>query len=170
MLFKLSNLNSNLALTLGYLKPALNNSAQVIREPNSIFTQNNSWFKNKLKTCLPPSMLSSSSIVHVNRQVQDKKGRSQVVQLRKYSSNSRCRPLSRVLAVLTMLLAKFCLFLPGETSETFRHVYSHYTKTTQPRPQVFSVNGSIIGNFAELLTSSVQYGKILSNLVNSSWL
>ena len=28
MLFKLSNLNSNLELTLGYLKPALNNSAQ----------------------------------------------------------------------------------------------------------------------------------------------
>ena len=29
MLSKLSNLNSNLALTLGYLSPALNNSAQV---------------------------------------------------------------------------------------------------------------------------------------------
>ena len=28
MLFKLSNLNSNLALTQGYLNPALNNSAQ----------------------------------------------------------------------------------------------------------------------------------------------
>ena len=28
MLFKLSNLNSNLVLTLGYLNPALNNSAQ----------------------------------------------------------------------------------------------------------------------------------------------
>ena len=28
MLFKLSNLNSNLALTLGYVNPALNNSAQ----------------------------------------------------------------------------------------------------------------------------------------------
>ena len=28
MLFKLSNLNSNLALTLGYLNPALNNSVQ----------------------------------------------------------------------------------------------------------------------------------------------
>ena len=28
MLFKLSNLNSNLALTLGYLNPSLNNSAQ----------------------------------------------------------------------------------------------------------------------------------------------
>ena len=31
MLFKLSNLNSNLALTLGYLKRALNNSAQTIK-------------------------------------------------------------------------------------------------------------------------------------------
>ena len=29
MLFKLSNLNSNLTLTLGYLNLALNNSAQV---------------------------------------------------------------------------------------------------------------------------------------------
>ena len=29
MLFKLSNLNSNLALTLGYLNPALNNSTQI---------------------------------------------------------------------------------------------------------------------------------------------
>ena len=29
MLFKLSNLNSNLALTLGYLNPALNNSAHM---------------------------------------------------------------------------------------------------------------------------------------------
>ena len=29
MLFKLSNLNSNLALTLGYLNPASDNSAQV---------------------------------------------------------------------------------------------------------------------------------------------
>ena len=30
MLFKLSNLNSNLALTLGYLNPALNNSALLL--------------------------------------------------------------------------------------------------------------------------------------------
>ena len=30
MLFKLSNLNSNLTLTLGYLNPALNNSAQLV--------------------------------------------------------------------------------------------------------------------------------------------
>ena len=31
MLFKLSYLNSNLALTLGYLNPALKNSAQVFK-------------------------------------------------------------------------------------------------------------------------------------------
>ena len=44
MLFKLSNLNSNLALTLGYLYPALNNSAQgitaVLRE-----TENKAYAK-----------------------------------------------------------------------------------------------------------------------------
>ena len=33
MLFKLSNLNSNFALTLGYLNPALNNSAMRFASP-----------------------------------------------------------------------------------------------------------------------------------------
>ena len=43
-------------------------------------------------------------------------------------------------------------------------------ETTQPSPQVFSVNGSLTCNFAALLTSSVpEYGKILPNLVDSSW-
>ena len=41
----------------------------MIRKPNSIFfllfIQNNSQFKSKAKTCLPPSILSSPSIVHV---------------------------------------------------------------------------------------------------------
>ena len=35
MLFKLSNLNSNLALTLGCLNPALNNSALMKNTTNS---------------------------------------------------------------------------------------------------------------------------------------
>ena len=35
MLFKLSYLNSNLALTLGYLNPALNNSALTKNTTNS---------------------------------------------------------------------------------------------------------------------------------------
>ena len=42
---------------------------RMIRKPNSIivllFIHNNSQFKNKAKTCLPSSMLSSSSIAHV---------------------------------------------------------------------------------------------------------
>ena len=33
MVFKLSNLNSNLALTVGHLNPALNNSAQGLLQP-----------------------------------------------------------------------------------------------------------------------------------------
>ena len=37
------------------------------------------------------------------------------------------------------------------------------SKSTQTRPQVFYVNGSIVCNFVALLTSSVQYG-------NASWL
>ena len=48
MLFNLSNLNSNLALTLGYLNPALNNSAPIIwygvygknkKTPEGVFEQ-----------------------------------------------------------------------------------------------------------------------------------
>ena len=38
------------------------------------------------------------------------------------------------------------LFLPRETSQMFHH-FEVTTKTTEPRPQVFSVNGSIIWQF-----------------------
>ena len=37
MFFKLSNLNSKLALNLGYLNPALNNSAQILSKYTSFF-------------------------------------------------------------------------------------------------------------------------------------
>ena len=53
-----------------------------------------------------------------------------------------------------------------ETSKMFRH-YS--LRKSQTRAQVFSVNCSVICNFAALLTSSVQYGIILPNLVHSGW-
>ena len=47
MLFKLSNLNSNLALTLGYLNPALNNSAFNINvhvfDLYTLFTRKRLW-------------------------------------------------------------------------------------------------------------------------------
>jgi len=44
MLFKLSNLNSNPALTLGYLNPALNNSAQGFYNVCSTFVHVGSCF------------------------------------------------------------------------------------------------------------------------------
>ena len=50
-------------------RPPISIILHMTRKPNSImvllFIQNNSYFKNIAKTCLPPSMLSSSSIVHV---------------------------------------------------------------------------------------------------------
>ena len=60
---------------------------------------------------------------------------------------------------------------------TFRHqeVYSPLhdnsavDSSSSTRPQVFWVNSVIICNFSALLTSSVQYGKILANLVPTVW-
>ena len=81
-----------------------------------------------------------------------------VVQLHKYSPNSRCRPLSCLLAVLPIFLAIISpistLFLTLETSETSA-IFVFTTKTIQPRPQVFSVNCALTCKKAALLTSSV---------------
>ena len=72
----------------------------MIRKSNQIivllFIRNNSLFKNIAKTCLALSMLSSSSIHSYCT--------FRVVQLRKYSPNSRCRPSSCLLAVLAIVL------------------------------------------------------------------
>ena len=65
-----------------------------------------------------------------------------MVQYCKYSPNSTCRPSSCLLAVLAMLLANSSLISSRETSEMLRH-FVLTVKTTQPRPQVFSVNCSI---------------------------
>ena len=92
---------------------------------------------------LPPLMLSSSSIVHVYRQVQEIKGCS-VLQM--FSKLSRCHPSSCLLVVLLCIQPIVRLFLPCVTSEMFHH-FCNTTKTTQPHPQVFSVNGSIIWQF-----------------------
>ena len=58
-------------------------------------------------------------------------------------------------------------------STTFTPFCSNLTKTTQPRPQVFLVTGSITCNQAALLTSfwcCFIMIKFVPNLVNSSWL
>ena len=52
MLLKLSNLNSNLALTLGYLNPALNNSAQVINLKERIIRKKYREIQRRIKNCV----------------------------------------------------------------------------------------------------------------------
>ena len=87
------------------------------------------------------------------------------VQVCKYTPNSRCRP-SRC------LLGIFVIFLIGKRVKCSADCspFVLTTKTTQPRRQVLAVKGSLTCNFSLLLTSLVQYGKILRYVVNSSWL
>ena len=76
------------------------------------------------------------------------------VQLCKYSPNRRCCPSSCLLAVFAMFLAIILLRHTLETSE-LSAIFVLTTKTTQPHPQVFSVNSALTCKKAALLMSSV---------------
>ena len=121
----------------------------LIRKRNTIivllFIQNHWQFKNVAKTCLPPSMSRSSLIVHVQG----------------------CSALQNnfLLIADVALPVVFLLFLPCfqllfhlvltlEASE-MSAIFVFTTKTTQPCPQVFSVNDALTCKQATLLTSSV---------------
>ena len=58
------------------------------------------------------------------------------------------------LLFLTCFYLLFCLVLTVETGE-MSAIFVFTTKTTQPRSQVFSVNGALTCKEAALLTSSV---------------
>ena len=76
----------------------------------------------------------------------------------KYTPNSRCRPSPCCFCHVYRLFRR-------ETSKMFRQLSSHFVltaKISEPRPQVFSVDGLITCNQGALLTSSVQYDKILA--------
>ena len=49
-------------------------------------------------------------------------------------------------------------------------IFALTNKTIQRRPPVFSVNGSIIWQFAPLLTSLVQYRKVFFQMWSKQWL
>ena len=106
----------------------------MIRKPNSIivlsFIQNNSYFKNIIIACL--GLFSSANIL----QIAD-------VALRIV-----------FLLFLPCFQPLFRLVLTHETSEMLA-IFVLKTKITQPRPQVFWVNGALTGKEAALLTSSV---------------
>ena len=92
-------------------------------------------FKNIAKTCLPPSMLSSSSIEYIYVCPAPKIFFKQQMSPSELSSCCFCcfQLLSRLVSAVVLTL---------ETSEVLA-VFVFTTKTTQPRPQVFSVNGAL---------------------------
>ena len=118
----------------------------MIRKPNSIivllFIQNNSQVKNKAKTSLPASMLSLSSIVYVQVCPAPQIFSKQHMSPFKLSSCCSCH-------VFSYCFAQFLLLKRVKCPPFFKFT----TKTTQPRPQVFSVNGVLICKNPEFLTS-----------------
>ena len=116
------------------------------RKPNSIIVllsiQNNSQLKNKAKTCLPPLMLSSPSIVHIQ-------GCSapQLFSRHQMSPFELCSCCS--CHVFSYSFAQFSLLKTVKCPPSFLFT----TKTTQPRPQVFSVNGALTCKNTVVLTS-----------------
>ena len=66
---------------------------------------------------------------------------------------SRCRPSSCLLAVLVMFLAIFSPSSYSWNEWNVRHFFKFIIKTTQPRPQVFSVNGALTCENDAFLTS-----------------
>ena len=129
----------------------------ILRKPNSIivllFLQNNSRSKNNLKHA-NLGRCKFIQIIHLYREVQEKK----------VCSGLQIYSKQQMSFVFMLFLPCFQTIFHRETSKMFRRLFRHFvltTKTTQPRPRVFTVNGSITCNQAALLTSSVQYGKIL---------
>ena len=118
--------------------------------------------KNIAKTCLPPSIHRCS--VHLRYCT------FRFVQLRKYSPNSRCRLSSCLLAVLVMFLAMFSPSSYSWNEWNVRHFFKFPTKTTQPCPQVFSVNGALTCEKLHFWRHFLVKVKFLPNLVNSNWL
>ena len=122
----------------------------MIRKPNSIivslFIQNNSQFKNKAtcKTCLPPSILSSPSMVYVQGCSAPQIFSKQQMSPFELCSCCSCHVFSNNFAQFLLLKRVKC-----------PPFFVLKNKTTQPCPQVFSVNGALTCQKAALLTSSV---------------
>ena len=117
----------------------------ILRKPKSIivllFLQNNFKFKNKLNHD-NLGRCKFISIMHLYREVKEIKGCSGLQIYFKQQMSS----------VFMLFLPCFQTIFRCETSKMFRH-FVLTTKTTQPRPQVFTVNGSVTCNQAALLTS-----------------
>ena len=114
----------------------------ILPQPNSIiallFIQNNSNFKNKLKM-LTSVDVKFTSIVHLFREIQQIKVCSGLQiyskqQMLSVELTSRCS---------CYVFRQHFAVKEYSVSRRFRHFHVQTNKTTQPRPQVSSVNGSI---------------------------
>ena len=118
----------------------------ILRKANSLIPllliQNNSQYKNIANTCLPASMLSLSSIVHVQVCPAPQIFSKQQMSPFELSSCCSCH-------VFSYFFAQFLLLKRVKCPPFFKFT----TKTTQPRPQVFSVNGALTCENAAFLTS-----------------
>ena len=99
-----------------------------------LFIQNDSQFKNMAKICFPPSIHRFKFIFDNARLVL-------------FSSANILQIAAVALRVVFLLLLScfqlfFRLVVTLETSE-MSAIFKFTTKTTQPRPQVFSVNGAL---------------------------
>ena len=125
------------------LRDRHNSSYDTKAEFNNCFIiqLNNSQFKN-MPTSIEPLMLSSSSIVHV-----------QVCPALQIFSKQQMSPFELSSCCSRHVFSYFfAQFLTLETSE-MSAIFKFTTKTTQPRPQVFSVNGALTCTSAAFLTS-----------------
>ena len=142
-----------------------------------LFLQNNCQFKNIAKTCLPPLMLTSSSIVHIYGCSAPQIFSKQQMSPFKLSSCCSCHVFSYMYYFTQFLLLKrvkffvnfFCVgvvlknlycILQEEYpiklwKKKCRPFLFSLLKTTQPCPRVFSFNGALTCKEAALLTSSV---------------
>ena len=118
---------SEISIILHMIRKPIANSIIVL-----LFIQNS--FKNKAKTCLPPLMLSSPSIVHG----QDQCSTCSAPQI---FSKQQMLPfeLCSCHVFSYNYFAQFLLLQRVKCPPFFVLT----TKRTQPRPQVFSVNGAL---------------------------
>ena len=109
------------------------------RKPNSLIVllsiQNISQFKNVAKTCLPGQMLSSSSIAYLQVCPAPQIFSKQQMSPSELSSCCFCHVFSNYFVEFQL---QFLLLKRAKCPPFF-----FTTKTTQPRPQVFSVNGAL---------------------------
>ena len=95
------------------------------------------------------------------------------VQLRKYSPNSRCRPLSCLLAVFALFLA---IISPSSSCSSYswnewnvRHFFFHNQNNSTSSPGLLG-NGALTCSGLHFWRHFLVKHKILPNLVISNWL